>query len=50
MRSEGCACCRDIEAHQAHTAALARLLNVKQYDDKSGYDFDRYRSGRKTAR
>lgn len=44
MRSEGCSCCRDSEAHEAHTKALAQLLNVKQYPDGSGYDFGPYRT------
>ena len=51
MRSEGCACCRDVEAHEKHAAKLAKLLQVRPYKDGSGYDFARHRSGRrKTAR
>lgn len=42
MRSEGCACCRDIDAHKKHTEALAKLLDVEPYDDGSGYDFPKY--------
>jgi hypothetical protein len=44
MRSEGCACCRDTEAHEKHAAALGKLLKVQKYSDSSGYDFARYRS------
>lgn len=42
MRSEGCSCCRDTDAHERHEAALARLLDVPAYDDKSGFDFERF--------
>lgn len=44
MRSEGCTCCRDVEAHEKHAAALGKLLKVRKYEDGSGYDFARYRS------
>lgn len=42
MRSEGCACCRNVEAHQKHAAALAKLLRVQQYSDSSGFDFPHF--------
>lgn len=42
MQSEGCSCCRDIEAHIKNEKVLAKLLNVPMYDDKSGYDFNKY--------
>jgi len=42
MRSEGCSCCRDSEAHERHTAALGRLLKVPKYKDGSGYNFARF--------
>jgi hypothetical protein len=45
MRSEGCSCCRDTEAHEKHAAALAKAIGVRKYEDGSGYDFARYRSG-----
>lgn len=45
MRSEGCSCCRDTEAHEKHAAVLGKLLRVKKYDDGSGYDFSQYRTG-----
>lgn len=48
MGSEGCTCCRDIEAHERHAAALAKLLRVPKYADGSGYDFRRFRSDRAT--
>lgn len=38
------------DAPAAATSKRTRLLNVKQHDDKSGYDFARYQSRRKTAR
>lgn len=44
MQSEGCSCCRDCEAHAENTEAIAKLLNVKKYDDGSGYDFGKYRT------
>lgn len=47
MSSEGCSCCRDIDAHQRHAEALAKALDVKKYDDNSGYDFCSYRSNAK---
>ncbi len=45
MRSEGCSCCRDMDAHEKHTAALGKALKVGKYSDGSGYDFSKYRSG-----
>jgi len=42
MHSEGCSCCRDIEAHQRHKAAIAELLQVPMYSDKSGYNFEKF--------
>ena len=47
MRSEGCSCCQDIDGHKEHAARLAKLLNVPMYDDKSGYDFGKFRSKEK---
>lgn len=44
MYSEGCSCCQDRDAHIEHTKVLAELLNVPMYDDKSGYDFSKFRS------
>lgn len=44
MFSEGCSCCRDIEAHKKHEEELAKLLGVENYEDGSGYDFSKYRS------
>lgn len=31
MCSEGCSCCRDIDAHKKHTKRLAKLLKVPKY-------------------
>lgn len=42
MRSEGCGCCEDREAHKEHTKVLAELLGVEMYEDKSGYNFGKY--------
>lgn len=42
MQSEGCSCCRDIDAHFEHGKKLAQLLKVLMYSDKSGYDFYRF--------
>jgi hypothetical protein len=47
MRSEGCSCCEDIEAHEQHKARLAKLLNVEPYSDGSGYDFQKWQQFRK---
>ena len=44
MRSEGCSCCRDNEAHDRHTEALGKLLNVPKYGDGSGRDFSKYKN------
>lgn len=44
MRSEGCSCCRDTEAHEKHAEAIAKALGVRKYSDGSGYDFARYRT------
>jgi hypothetical protein len=42
MRSEGCSCCQDVDAHREHKAVLAKLLGVRKYSDGSGYDFSKY--------
>lgn len=44
MSSEGCNCCSDYIQHEKHKAVLGKLLNVKMYKDKSGYDFYKYKS------
>lgn len=44
IASEGCSCCRDTEAHDEAAKRLAKLLNVKKYEDGSGYDFGRYKT------
>lgn len=43
MYSEGCSCCRDIDAHSVNKKRLAELLNVPLYSDGSGYDFSLFR-------
>lgn len=47
MYSEGCSCCEDTDAHTEHKAVLAELLHVPKYDDGSGYDFSKFRTGQK---
>jgi hypothetical protein len=42
IRSEGCSCCQDIDAHTKAAEVLAKLLEVDPYDDGSGYDFYKY--------
>jgi hypothetical protein len=49
MRSEGCSCCRGGD-HDQHAEKLAKLLNVPEYDDGSGYDFARFQSKRAASR
>jgi hypothetical protein len=44
MGSEGCSCCRNVDAHEQNAAKLAKLLRVQQYADSSGYDFRKFRS------
>jgi hypothetical protein len=48
IASEGCSCCRNIEAHDEAAARLAKLLKVPRYSDGSGYDF--YRFARKEGK
>lgn len=42
MKSEGCGCCGDRQAHCEHQAKLGKLLGVPKYRDGSGYDFSKY--------
>lgn len=42
MKSEGCSCCQDKDAHEQHESDLAYLLKVPKYKDGSGYDFKRF--------
>ena len=39
----GCGCCRNEEKHREAATRLGKLLGVKQFSDKSGYDFTWYR-------
>ena len=50
MSSEGCSCCQLPEQHAADKKKLARLLDVPQYPDKSGYNFSQFGSKRKRWR
>jgi len=47
MVSEGCSCCENTEAHRKHAEALAKLLKVPMYKDKSGYNFYKFQTKRK---
>ena len=47
MRSEGCSCCQDWDAHREHAARLAKLLHVRKYSDGSGYNFGKHESKQK---
>ena len=44
MRSEGCSCCRNEEAHTENKKRLAKLLKVPKYKDDSGYDFGKFQT------
>jgi len=46
MRSEGCDCCSDRDAHKAHSDRLGELLGVHKYPDGSGYDFSQFYSSK----
>lgn len=41
--TEGCSCCRSDPEHDIAKSTLGRLLGVRKYADRSGYDFYRYR-------
>lgn len=43
ISSEGCGCCQGGD-HDQHKEKLGKLLRVKKYADKSGYDFSKYKS------
>ena len=47
MRSEGCSCCRDTDAHEIHAQRLANILRVPRYSDGSGFDFSKFRTATK---
>lgn len=42
MQSEGCSCCRSIDAHEKNKSRMAKLLNVPKYSDGSGHDFGKF--------
>lgn len=44
MKSEGCSCCQDTDAHKDHTKRLAELLKVPAYADGSGYEFHNFQT------
>ncbi len=43
MSSEGCSCCES-DLHEGHEVALAKLLNVRKYEDDSGYNWGPYKT------
>ena len=47
ITSEGCSCCSDVDSHKKHLKKLAKLLNVPQYHDGSGYDFGMFETKKK---
>lgn len=44
MSSAGCSCCRDDGGWDRAEEKLARLLGVPMYKDKSGYNFNKFRT------
>lgn len=50
MRSEGCNCCRNVDAHHENKKRLAKLLRVPMYSDKSGYDFGLFESKKEAGK
>lgn len=50
MQSEGCSCCRNVDAHEVNRNRLGKLLRAPKYDDGSGYDFSKFRSENKTKK
>lgn len=47
MYSEGCSCCRNDDKHTEAKARLAGLLDVPMYKDKSGFNFQKFRTKNK---
>ena len=41
IATEGCRCCRDIDGHDKAMERLGKLIRMKKYDDKSGFDYSR---------
>ena len=41
MQSEGCSCCRNVEAHEKHKALLAKLL-LRVRGDDDYFDFNKH--------
>ncbi len=44
MKSEGCDCCRNQNAHDVAEKEIAELLDVPKYNDNSGYNFSMFES------
>ena len=49
IASEGCACCRNEEAHTEALNRLGKFLKAKKYKDGSGYDFWQYRTPKRAT-
>lgn len=47
MQSEGCGCCQNTETHRVHAKVLAKLLRVPMFQDRSGFNFGKFRSQEK---
>lgn len=48
MWSEGCSCCRNVDAHDKNREALAKLLRIKKRDN--WYDFSKFRRVDRTTK
>ena len=46
IRTEGCSCCRDTDAHDLAKERLGKLLRVPPYKDGSGRDFNKFATNR----
>ena len=44
MQSECCTCCQNVGAGEDNKTTLALLLNVPMYEDRSGWDFSKFKS------
>lgn len=47
IRSEGCDCCSNRDAHKEARNVLGKLLRVPKYADGSGYDFSKFATPRR---
>ncbi len=44
VASEGCSCCQNVDDHNKAAKELAKLLDIPEYDDHSGYDFYKFKT------